>query len=311
MYLTSKTMWTTVSKLAMPFSTDQFLTQQFWWRQVEIWEKGCFWTYTHLNSRILVLPVVAQRCDLSQDTVSTGSDYTAKHADNTGLLGELNDRPYVKSWAQYKWSINVSYHLCHFHESFIFSQSTLPPLLCSIYLHCSLLGAHMPCPLLWAVISLCLYKPIFKISFLSLFPVSPQAVTSSSRAFLLLPGVCAPSPWDSWAQLFAFSINFSQSPFLFLLCGFHTSCLTWRAFCSPLSWCTLCSPCRSSPVYAFCVLYLALLLPTFSFHSQGPPLPQLEIHCLYFPHFFPKDLQIWFYQHIICLSLSFFPWNPF
>ena len=35
-----------------------------------------------------------------------------------------------------------------FHESFIFSQSALPPLLCSIYLHCSLLGTHVPCLML-------------------------------------------------------------------------------------------------------------------------------------------------------------------
>ena len=231
-------------------------------------------------------------------------DYTAKHADNTGLLGALNDRPYVKSWAQYKWSINVSYRLSRLSWIiYIFSIHTasfimlnLSPLLFTGRPHA--LSATLSCDFSVSV-------QVYFQGFLS----KPLSISPSGRDFLKScisssTGVCAPSPWDSWSQLSTFSRLISHKA------PFHTSCLTWRACCSPLFWCTVCSPLSTGAappmLSVFCILP-PLLLPTFSFHSQGPPLPQFEIHCLYFPHFFPKDLQILFYQHIICLSLSFFP----
>lgn len=161
-------------------------------------------------------------------------------------------------------------------------------------------------PLLWAVISLYLYKSIFKVSFLSLLafplcapPFFPQAVTSSSHAFLLLG--CA------LHRRGMLGLNF-----LLFLDEFLTKPLP----ISPLwishkaAW-TDARSVRFSPQEQprLCSLFCISLLPTFSFHSQGLPLPQLEIHCLYFLHFFPKDLQI----HVLSayyLPFPFiFPWN--
>lgn len=80
--------------------------------------------------------------------------------------------------------------------------------------------------------------------------------------------MCAPSPWDSWAQLFAFSRLIShKAPSYFSSVGFtravspdahsvHLSLLMHALFASLY---------RSSPVYAFCVLYLASLAPAYIF----------------------------------------------
>lgn len=170
----------------------------------------------------------------------------------------------------------------------------------STALYCS----HMPCPATWAVISLCLYKPIFKIS-LSLFPFLPQAVTSSSCTSSST-GVCAPSPWDSWAQLLLFLDTFTKPfPISPLWVSHELSHLT--PFCSPLSpdarSVRPLSIGASLMLSVFCILP-PLLLPTFSY--QVASTTSAWIHCLYFPISSPKTLQILFYQHIICLSFHFF-----
>ena len=157
------------------------------------------------------------------------------------------------------------------------------------------------------MISLYLYKSIFKVSFLSLLafplcapPFFPQAVTSSSRAFLLLG--CA------LHRRGMLGLNF-----LLFLDEFLTKPLP----ISPLwishkaAW-TDARSVRFSPQEQprLCSLFCISLLPTFSFYSQGLPLPQLEIHCLYFLHFFLSPTTPPSFIRRYSLSLFFpLPWN--
>lgn len=105
------------------------------------------------------------------------------------------------------------------------------------------------------------------------FLSKPLSVSPSGRYVLKScisssTGVCAPSPWDSWAQLFAFSRLIShKAPSYFSSVGFTRAVSpdAHSVHLSLLMHALLASLYRSSPAYAFCVLYLASLAPAYIF----------------------------------------------
>lgn len=126
-------------------------------------------------------------------------------------------------------------------------------------------------------------------------------------------GVCAPSPWDAWSQLFAFSRWIShKTPPYFSSVDFTQSRLDWCMFCSLLST-GAAPPARS----LFCVLHLPCSCLHFPSTLKGFHYLSLKSIVFIFSISSPKTFKFMFYQHIICLSLSFFPetllggWFPF
>lgn len=83
-------------------------------------------------------------------------------------------------------------------------------------------------------------------------------------------GVCAPSPWDAWSQLFAFSRWIShKTPPYFSSVDFTQSRLDWCTFCSLLS--TGAAPPVLSVLY-LTPAYIFLLLSRASTTSAWNPL---------------------------------------
>lgn len=163
-------------------------------------------------------------------------------------------------------------------------------------------------PLLWVVISLYLYKSIFKVSFLSLLafplcvpPFFPQAVTSSSRAFLLLGRVLHRS--RTLGLNFLLCLNeFLTKPLPISPLDFTQSRLDWCTFCSLLST-GAAPPARS----LFCILHLPCSCLHFPSNLKGFHYLSLKSIVFIFSISSPKTFKFMFYQHIVCLSLSFFP----
>lgn len=205
---------------------------------------------------------------------------------------------------------NVSYHLSRLSWIiYIFSIHTASFIMLNLL---TALYWAPTCPVRYSELwFLCLYKPIFKISFLSLFPFLPQAVTSSSRHFFFYRGKALHHRGTLGLSTFCFSRLIShKAPSHFSSVGFtravspdahsvrHLSLLMHALFAS--------AGAARFMLSVFCILPPCSCL---HFPSTLKGLHYLSLKSIVFisPISSPKDLQILFYQHIICLSLSFFP----